>query len=152
VAIGPNWARCRSKSYNKCCINTHRKNTWDTKPAQPMGNIGQSKTWFLWFESGTVLGTKAERRTAVSCVCAVLVTRRPRRSSSLAVRSRLPILKNSSKKLTDVAQDAPKQFSWLAMKPDCISKQPLVRFGLQLGKHRLCEPIPGEPRQISMAL
>jgi hypothetical protein len=42
-----------------------------------------------------VLNTKAARRTAVSCVFAVLVTRRARRSSSFVVRSRWLILQNS---------------------------------------------------------
>jgi hypothetical protein len=43
-------------------------------------------------------------------------------------------------------------FFWLAMKLGCTYKPPPAMFGLQLGKHRVCELIRDELKQISMEL
>lgn len=99
--VGGNRAKlagCRSKNYRTRCINIRRKNDWVEKPARWLGNFGPWKIWLWWCESGMVLNTEAALRTVAYCACVALATKRPRRSSSLGVRPRSLILKNSSKK------------------------------------------------------
>ena len=83
----------------------------------------------------------------------VLATRRLRRFSSLVARPRWQILKNNSKKkLTDVAQDAPKTIFLVGDKAGLYLQATTCHVWSPTGQTPIVRADPEEPKRISMEL